>query len=377
MMAAYPDFDDLGNSRSWEERFDLCWREFEAKFQTDEDCIEEFVRRFELSGGIKCRFCDGASFDRNCGSRIIFCRLCKKSSSFTTGTFFFRMKLARPYLAFIWFKEHGFTFSSSRFEELLGISYSTALEILWKFSTAMLSEMNENFNEIPSSAFSMLFCKRSRQTPSRRHPVTEEEDFCSNFSSESSAIDNENSKGSTETIEPIQTIDDDNPEESTRDLNSDMTNSILTEEQAKVYSCLSSEPISFENLCILTGLKASELGAALTWLEIDRLAERRLGDQYVKVFAIKDNSAPHLQTIDSFDIDPDCVSKIVGFLRIHFHGISRKNLQKYLALCWYHFEKDKWKYNSLTELCRKLQPMSKSEMTDYVTPSMVKIPLLS
>src|SRR5579885_2811081 len=151
------------------------WQQFNTRFPTNKDCLEELCKRACQDGTIKCRHCGSQALDTAFSARVGVCRHCRQPTWLTAGTFFHHIRLPRPWLAAIWLMERGVNISSSQFHKLAGIAYSTAWHIFNKLATVIQSEMGDNACALPSSLFSPVICKRSRETPARSHPLAEEE----------------------------------------------------------------------------------------------------------------------------------------------------------------------------------------------------------
>ena len=95
---------------------------------------------------------------------------------FTAGTFFDGIRHVRAWLAAIWMKENGASLTSAKLHRLVGIAYSSAWHILKKINTVLQEEMQEGY-DVASTFFSITYCKRSRETPAREHPIAEQEEL--------------------------------------------------------------------------------------------------------------------------------------------------------------------------------------------------------
>jgi len=324
------------------------WAQFNAEFPRETDCLEEVYRRAAEWGIIKCHHCGNTDVERNYGDRVIKCRSCKKKSWLTAGTFFHRMKLARPWLAAIWLMEHGQSISSSKFQKLVGVAYSSAWNIFKKLTTVIQSQMGEDVLAVSSSHFSPVIGKRSRETPARAHPLAEEE-----------AIEK-------------QLVDDGAGVQELTDTGD------LSEQERKVYNLLSAEPMQFDILCHRAGMPAGEMSATLMILELAGMATRLAGDRYVRYTPKQDGElrVPVIQssygTNTTFE-ETITVGTVIDFVRVNFHGISRKYLQNYLAAYWCHIDRAQWQLGALLRACLGFRHISDDEILDYVSPAIVKI----
>src|SRR5262249_16299060 len=137
-----------------------------------------------------------------------------------------------------------------------------------------------------TSAFLDVFCKRSRATPAGEHPKAEE------------------------------TAAEQDGEQSPGDEN-------LSADERHVFDNLSFKPISFDALCEITKMKTSTLSACLITLQMKQLAQNLPGDTWK-------STRPKNPTSDEKVLDLLCRHFKV-FVCAHFHRISRKYVQPYLA----------------------------------------------
>lgn len=160
-------------------KFERVWKRFNQKFKTEEDCIEALYKILLQSNGLKCRRCENSSLRKERGSRLATCLTCNKESSITAGTFFDGIRVVRPWMAAIWLMENGVVVSANQFHKLLGVAYSTAWTMQRKIALVLQSfiDSEESAVLVASDLFAPLFCKRSRETPSKKHPSCEQEEL--------------------------------------------------------------------------------------------------------------------------------------------------------------------------------------------------------
>ncbi|MBY0357812.1 MAG: hypothetical protein K2W82_07405 [Candidatus Obscuribacterales bacterium] len=286
--------------------------------------------------------------DKNYGDRTIKCRRCNKQTWLTAGTFFHRIRSARPWLAAIWFMERGVILTSRQLHKLSGIAQSSALHIFQKISRVLQQAM-QNEATLTSSLFSKSFCRRSRITPGGKHPREEEEE---NELQANNNIDNS----------AIQTI------------NIPQEYKFAGAEQ-EIYAQLSAEPITFDLLSIKTGIKVSALSAALTMLELAGEVTVLSGNRYIRSAAKLKTTKENLQTGHDLSAEiKERVSTVITFIQNTFGGISRKYLQNYLAAFWYQQNNSSKGIRSLLRLCFQFGPLSYKTLLEYVTPALVKVP---
>ncbi len=361
------------------------WTRFNTEFPTEEDCLEELYRRAAQEHLLKCRNCGNADILKNYGERVINCRQCKKETWLTAGTFFNRIKHARPWVAAIWLMEHGISLSSSKFQKLVGIAYSSALNIFKKLTTVIQGQMGEDGLVVPSSLFSILFCKRSRETPARAHPIAEErierkllDDGVAN---KLSASEDLAAASSTLVTSIVKFASDPNslskaPEATNSDIEETTHAGGLYGSEKEVYDLLSTQPVQFDIICDRTGMPASKVSSALTMLELAGVVIRVAGDRYVRNVSKPSGQKTAVQssgcTVSTAETTMN-VAAVINFVRRNFQGISRKYLQNYLAAYWCTVDKTRWSLGSLLQACLRSDPISYDEILDYVSPPLVKM----
>lgn len=324
------------------------WMQFNTRFPTEEDCLEEVYRRANDAGSLKCHHCRNEDIERDYGQRIFRCKSCKRQSWFTAGTFFHHMKHARAWLGAIWLMEHGQGVSSLRFQKLAGIAYSSALNIFKKLTMVIESEMGEDALVVSSSFFSPLIGKRSRETPARACPMAEHEDI------ERQMLNNsQDAEGAIDLI------------------------SELSGKEREVHDVLSAEAVHFDDLCRRTGMAAGQLSASLMILELEGLVKRMAGDRYVRqdrkhedefIAQAGRSSSGREETTEL----ARTVRAVIDFVKQKFHRIARKYIQNYLAAHWCHSDRRRWSLGRLLQACLRFRRISYEEILGYVSPVMVK-----
>lgn len=194
--------------------------------------------------------------------------------------------------------------------------------------------------DVSSAEFAILLFRRSRETPARRHPSAEQEEVERKL-----------------WLEKMKNGQLDNSLESQ-----------LAGSEKAVYGLLSDQPTTFDKLKVNTDLDTGILTSALMMLELAGLA-RRSGDQYVR-HASNLNGVREILDDDTAQI----VADFLDYVRIIFHGISRKNLQLYLAAYWCDVDGRRWQPGALLHACIQSRPISGREILAFVSQPVVKIP---
>jgi len=329
---------------------DFYWQKFKRKFPNEDLCLKRLGKVIVI--GKKCRFCGNTISHKASGARLIRCQFCLKKQWFTAGTFFHRIRRARAWLAAIFLLENGVAFNAFQFHRLLGIAYSSALFILKKLSVVIQSAMQEaNSEQVSSALFLPLFTKRSRETPAKKSPASEQEAV-----ETSSEVGLSISGDVNAQEEPDETI-----------------GSHFSEPIEKaIFECLSSKPTPYDVVCERVQAPVGQVSAALTMMELSGFINRLPGDQYVRCSpgsTINSNQGA-LQSSQKTLVD-----KIVAFTLSTFRGISRKYLQNYVSLYWCNADKKRWKKGALFELCLCFGAVTEEEILAYVTPPVVQVAL--
>lgn len=368
-MASFPKKKPIPSSKSAEDICTRAWRQFESQFPSEEDCWRELYRRLEANGQVTCGHCGGIDLDEDPQARVRKCRGCNKKTWLTAGTFFNRMRKARPWLAAIWLTEQGVVISSLKLHTLVGIAQSSALYILRKIAMVIQSHFGDDVANMPSGHFRGVFCKRSRLTPAREHPVKEQEEMERDGDT---SVDLLLQAGGANlfTSESGETLRQDTASVHGPGAKEISSESRLEGREKEIYDLLSKEPVSFDSLCNLTEMSISEISSTLTMLEITGVAERLPGDRYVRKIFVKNSSKSLCE--DTVQITK-LVSDFINFVRSRFHGISRKYLQLYLAVHWCYMARSRWCKGSLLQACLDFGYISHDQSLAYVSPLIVKI----
>ena len=342
------------------------WSEFETLFPTEQDCWKELYRNVLRDAALKCRYCGAEGLETNYTERVSSCKTCKRHVWITAGTFFDHIRIAKAWLGAIWLMERGVVLSSSRFQKLAGIAQSSALNIIQKIRMVIENNMNDKFTLLPSRHFETAICKRSRETPAKTHPRDEEKLF-----QESS--DSEPIKNSSNSVK--QNFNQKKANSPSKKNRSAIQIVELSKRHQQVFALITEKPISFDSISQQTGLSAGEISAALTILELNELISCLPGNHYSQPQLKISETSPfgnrdHPQTIEN----PKLILRaFFTFVREHFHGISRKYLQFYVAAFWCHNDRNRWKSNELLSACIRSPRITDSQLLDYVTQPLVKI----
>ncbi|HEY9784608.1 MAG TPA: hypothetical protein V6D17_04335 [Candidatus Obscuribacterales bacterium] len=206
-----------------------------------------------------------------------------------------------------------------------------------------------------SSQFKQLYSRRSTETPARQHPLAEEE-----------ALESEERQEGTN-------VDEDKQESFTKQSNDLPLDLISLQPKGReIYEKLSSEPIGFDELCVITGITTPELLATLTFMELEQVITRVPGNRFVR----KSETAEHSDNGKAKVTDPmqdRVVKEIVWFLKRVFRGICRKYIQPYLAVYWCHADRKRWTLGTVFDACLNFGYVRSCDLSMYVSPAVVKV----
>jgi hypothetical protein len=335
--------------RNQQQSLDHFLEEFESEFPSEEACLNEL---YKLAGiELKCLFCNASRVDISPNRRSGKCANCRRTSWFTSGTVLERMKVAKPRLAAIWFSRKGIVLNSVGLGSLTCIAQSSADWILKWVRSAIQNFFPADTPLVHSSLFASVFWKRSRETPARKHPVSEQEE-----------MERTTDSAEVKSTESARRGFANAPEEN---CNSDLGD--FCRQKERILTLLSDSPIHFDALYESSKLPVGELSAVLTMLELDGKVERLAGDRYVRRLTRTKIGSPDQETSTTID-------GFLEFIRFNFRGISRRYLQQYLAAYWCYIERGKWSGEDLWKQCLGCVPAGyQRQIRNYVTPLWVQL----
>jgi hypothetical protein len=316
-------------------------------------------------GEIACRKCGSRDIGRVSGKRQVRCNQCNFQGSFTAGTFYDRKRNLWLYLFKEWTIEEGLILNSAEFARITGCATSTSQAIEKKYALVFLNAVPENSIEVPSSEFDDIIGRRSKETPARKHPRTEQEPVPENDASKS-----EQNLSISIFEEKAGTTSSDGAPNAVRSLvepsfwNAQDELSLL---QKLVFENLSETPTSFDDLLSNTKLTAGSLNAALVLLDLEGLAFSSSVDFYAlgrkKVNALNARKP-------AFPRRPE-VKKFVQYISSVHKFVSRKCLQLYLAVAWSRMASSPWQKGAITKLCLQHGPVRDEVALSFVSPLLV------
>lgn len=354
MDHSFSSEEKRAQKKAGEDKITRLWSQYKRKYRTDEDCLKELYRIAQRESLLECGNC-GNQMEVAGSYKILRCKSCKMTCLLTSGTLFHGARKIKAWLGAIFLMERGVTPTSLRFHKLAKIAQSSALNILRKVRMAIEGNLQEDSEEVPSSLFWLIVCKRSRETPARSHPTEEEKQLVRD------ELDNP----------PVNEPASQQPPET----EAAKKEAELTGEKKIVFDKLSEEPQSIDDLCKATGLPSPNVAAALTFLELDKLVTSLEGDRYVvksqETAEKKPSPESHRRDLDHKALTT--VELIIQFIFSRFHGSSRKYLQNYVSAHWWHVHRNDWGLGKLIKVCLLTAPITDNDIIAYVTPPHVKI----
>ena len=325
------------------------WAEFEAEFPSEDDCFDALLEMVRSEGRYKCSYCSSFAVEKIEGGRTIKCNDCRKETWLTAGTFFQNIRRPRAWLGAIWFMGHGISISALRFKELVkDIAVSSTLDIFHKLRMVILANMDDQLLQRASAVFRDAIRKRSRLTPARQRPFSEQ------YELEKEQL----------AWAPAPTSSQENVELPAAD---------LAGLEKQIYELLADGPIHTDELCNRAHATIREISSALVMLESEELVKKIYGNRYVRRKAEESSHATRLRSMNPLDAADKATGTIIGYILINFHGISRKYLQLYLAEHWCCLDRLRWGFSSLLSACQVSDQITEDDIKKYESPLTVRL----
>lgn len=393
--------------------FKVLWSEFDNENPTDEHATENIIQKY-MSLSVNCHYCKSDQVKRAWGQSVARCTNCLRESHLFAQTFFGRAECIRAYSAAVWLRERGVGISKNFFAKVAEVSQSTGWEIQTKLNHLIASSMSENAMHIGSSLLQAVFTKRSSQTEARKHPRSEQDgldpdpatsnpyhgagtarsqpdeeswndaDRTSDYSTqfdcaaqmedgvpfENTVVDGTENQTSMQPDNPLNSCDGTESVDATSGCESESNSlenlpfdpaSLWDEDMKVVFDTLSAKPKCIDSIITDTGLPMGRVQAATAVL-------------HLILKAIVQVSPTHYAQAGR-PAAPSIAKRVAEFeqyiISVH-HGISRKNVQPYMAAIWCLLDRTMWSAGSLFSKCVSMSPKSRAELRDYVSPLVVK-----
>ncbi len=332
-------------------------------FTHDADYLE-YLYGF-VPGGLKCKFCESTNLSKEYGDRTALCLPCGKITHLTASTVFHGVRMVREWVITICLLEDGSSFSESMLAEVIGMARSSVSAMMKKLFLIVSTHMGEKSVVTNSAEFLPVVCKRSLETPAKKHPRAEQivfDELACGEPGESiegivekaiAGIFQNVTTNESATIPQGTTVGDNAPD--------------LWANEKKVFLFLSGDPVGFDSLSHSLNFNAAELSATLTTLELAGLIEPVAGNRFVRRRFIL---SPTIARSDQANAQVDLVP-FFDFIRNTYHGISRKYLQPYLGAFWCFIDRKRWTVGALFRACLKAPRITNTDLLSFVSPLMV------
>jgi hypothetical protein len=367
-----------------------------------------------LPGGPACRRCGSSHLELMQGNRIGRCLICGRNNYLTAHTFLHGVRRPLDYVRTIFLLEEGFPFSANMYSDITGMAPSSVNSMMAKVFSVVSKFMPKCVSE-SSSTFIELFHRRSSQTPTMKHPSSEQDIFddmenekmaasldlyleralnelyelpavangdggefkpekeapvvaataCTNVSSSAAC----NMVVTTQNLaSPFATNKSDQPTETAIPADADSSNATVFDwtREKDIFKALSREPVSFDAVIDMTKLSAAELASALVNLELADLVKCVPGQMYAQKRLLWTDH----QTLDKEEKEA-LFEPFFDFIENTFQGISRKYLQLYLAAHFAIACRKRWDLGQLFSACMRNGRLHGRQRLAYVTPAVV------
>lgn len=368
-MKEKPTARDLRDKKTAE--IDKHWHNYLGQYSDNESCWKELHNLQMGQGSLICTRCFAKESTRKDGDRTAKCNNCGTTIWITAGTFFHRARNLHAIFGAIWLIQNGQVVSSLYLSKLANTAQSTALKILKSIYFVIDNSLTGKIEDIGSVHFMGIFSKRSKQTPRKEHPLTEE-----------SAYD--------EASDPDFTGQSDEAVFFLSPNKNSMTEG-LSETEKKIYGALASEPNSADVIQRITQMPMADLLICISLMEMKGLLKPIAGGKFattsyltnqVKKIPRKRKLICNLRSCCGDKTRTSrskerMAEKVVGQVFEHvclmIHGLSRKYLQLYLALYSFTFNLCENTRPSLFAWCLQAEYVSKEKLADFVSPLNVRL----
>jgi hypothetical protein len=340
------------------EEFASRWSAFEANYPTEETCIDRLWELGILLGLIYCKGCGHREFERKLGGRFGSCKQCKSQHWFMSGTFFERAKKLKAWTFTIEQVQLGAIISPEKVHSTTGLGLTSSQNLIKKIATLLDSESDPNAFAVPSYLFMAIFFKRSRETVAGEHPKSEEQALQTFLTNKTRA--NFDSTANSPNTSSIDAQGND----------SKCTESQLSDEENTIMRLLGSGQVDGHLLFEQSKFSESDFDAAIAMLEIQGKLKSLPGDRFVRV----NKGGNGFDIMKSLSLEVlSKVEAMIDYGLNRLFGISRKHLQKHIALFDCYKDNSRWKDGQLLAKCLAAPPIRYTEIVSYVTPLMVRM----
>ncbi|MBI5173424.1 MAG: hypothetical protein HY986_11100 [Candidatus Melainabacteria bacterium] len=350
----------------------VVWEEFCSIYPDEGACWFALFDALSANNALFCRSCNSRAVQFSPLSRSTRCESCYRITWLTAGTVFHGARKLRPWMAAIWLFEHDIKISSSGFSFLLQIAQSSALNMYKSLFFVVNSEGKQNATEASSSQFLQIFNKRSLETLSWQHPVTEEGLPDKNFQEF-------NGNGSGAHCPHLDSSPPKTSSESTTSASEQASTECRESSvEKRILALLTGGEKTFDEICLHNDFETAEVNRALTFLELESKIVSLVGGKYGLVSAESFLRSPghrevgNEESANSLSMDLEqAVESFCRLIKQEFHGISRKTIALYAALRQLplSYEKlEKITSSRLLGACLFREPIGREQIRVYVSP---------
>lgn len=332
---------------------------FDKEMSTIEKGEDFLFQKLLLAGSIKCKKCLSTDFIRTDGTRQVCCKSCRHKQSFTSGTFFNRMRreTTLEYLFLISLLENGIIVNASEFERHSSVCYSTSLSMIKKSGFVIEKFMSkENLDKLHCSELKTVVQRRSRETPARRHPRDEQRPAVGADVIEPKTVNKEIPNSVTGEIFSISLLEE----------HATLFEELTTEQQ-QIFCLMTEDSLAFDHLLDRSNQPLQQFNANLIQIEM-------AGFLYGQgAYVHKNKAVIPTPTAIGADIDPSLKQSAKVFIAEEYQGVSQKALQLYLGLHWYHTDQEFWTKGRLFNAFLTSQPVTNKQILSYVSPQVLSV----
>ena len=349
----------------------VVWEEFCSIYPDEGACWFALFDALTANNALYCRSCNSRALQFSPLSRSTRCESCCRVTWLTAGTVFHGARKLRPWMAAIWLFEHDIKISSSGFSFLLQIAQSSALNMYKSLFFVVNSEGKQNATQASSSLFLQIFNKRSLETLSWQHPVTEEPLPDRNLQTSNG--------GASRAIEPSESPQPKtNSAPPTSASKQEASEGSVNAVGAAILELLTGGEKTFDEICRHNDFKTAEINVALTLLELDSKIVSLVGGKFGlacgEPFRWSPNSSETAHKESGSSLSADLQQSVDSFCQLikqEFHGISRKTVALYAALKQLPLSCEKLEKITSSRLlgaCLFREPVGKDKIRLFVSP---------
>jgi transposase-like protein len=330
-----------------EKRIEHLLNEFAAVVQNDSNAAD-FIYHALVSSGMKCQ-CGNPNLDHKPGTRVYRCHFCRKNFHFTAGTLFDGVARLGAWLGTIILLGNGVTVSAHKLSKLFDVAQATALNMHKRLLMVMSEQMPENSTSLLSTSFNAVIIRRSRETASDQHPVTDGMDSANSHESSSTQTHCDTTFGEAAMAE-------------------------LSEIEQQLVAELRDGPTELDHLCQRVAAPTGSILGALTILEmkghVEALSFGRFRLQARQPAVVENEPESADQRFKEKALE---IKRSVAHISEYFQGVSRKCLQIYLASYWNFVGSLKMTLGRMLELCLNHEPIRYYEIVALRSTKLVNV----